>query len=733
MINWAERIRSHFMNFESSQRGHQVHGKKDENPLGGKPPANEQERVPLTPEQIEAYKQQAQEWLDSYAGLFTTFAKDVSLKFTLSDAFYINLEKGEINLDARWFAERGFSKEQIFWAVLHELTHFRDLAEDPQGTKDNFEYIIQQAKRTARVMRRKLEDTFGVGSDEVRHATAVPAGKKGMAAFSPIEQAAYKCHHLFFNCLDDIYVNTEIPRRAPVFQKGNQGKVVQDLYRKQLFPGLDYTKSPQHMQLVYKLLREVMVPEEEVNVNSDVLRDAQVSFYFNNNDYSPQELIGAYIVPSSTNNTEAGERHRVLRETLEPRFVELLMRDIEDWQPQKPEDKKDAPSDNMSGEGEEENDGQPTSTPPNGGVEMPFAQAYKDFETRTPDQISETDMQEWKAGNEEAFRQRQEEARAAAKKAQDEQAAIDKPWLDKIGVSQAEMKRFRDLQRQVQPYLQDLSRLWRHLVHGESREMRSGMEGHFKTGSELDIAKVVEAWPQIDKGRVDDARIMKRMMPKEVAVSRPELIRFRVVGDVSGSMNGPKLDLLRQTMVLLLSSLEEFNQHLNMTRVRTKSKMQVDTEAWKFGNHAQKIKGFRQQSRAQADQAEVVRVFTSLDSAVGSTNDADALATINQSFSPQDLKSIREGKIMEIIFEVTDGVSDAPVRTRQEVDRLLAAGVIIRAFQIGRTTVHERRPFNEVWNKNRERPLGMIIGEDIEKLLPAVVEALSEHLKNVRL
>ena len=43
--------------------------------------------------------------------------KDVSLDFKMSNGFYIDLENGTVNLDTKWFAEKGFSKEQIFYWI----------------------------------------------------------------------------------------------------------------------------------------------------------------------------------------------------------------------------------------------------------------------------------------------------------------------------------------------------------------------------------------------------------------------------------------------------------------------------------------------------------------------------------------------------------------------------------------------------------------------------------------
>src|SRR3989344_85830 len=111
--------------------------------------------------ELEEYQAKGQEMINSYHKFLMTFAQDVSLDFKMSDGFYIDLEKGEVNLDAKWFAGKGFLRDQILWATLHELAHFRDLAEDPEKMMKNFDYIISQAKKTGSVITAKWEKKYG--------------------------------------------------------------------------------------------------------------------------------------------------------------------------------------------------------------------------------------------------------------------------------------------------------------------------------------------------------------------------------------------------------------------------------------------------------------------------------------------------------------------------------------------------------------------------------------------
>jgi uncharacterized protein YegL len=252
------------------------------------------------------------------------------------------------------------------------------------------------------------------------------------------------------------------------------------------------------------------------------------------------------------------------------------------------------------------------------------------------------------------------------------------------------------------------------------------MEGHFKTGDELDVQKTIEDWGSIQEGKFEQAKIFRKIEDKEVVTQKPELIRVRVVGDMSGSMDEDKLRVLQQAMTLIFSSLDEFQTYLNATRAETKSKLEVETEGWVFSNSAEKIK-----SLDDKENIEMVSIFNHLQNSTGGTYDNRALSSILNSLTPDDEEKIKSGKIMDIVFEITDGGSSDQNAAREAVDNLIEKGVISRAFQVGRVGAGERRAFDEVWNESREKERGVRVGVDISALIPAITKALKEYLGDV--
>ena len=64
---------------------------------------------------------------------------------------------------------------------------------------------------------------------------------------------------------------------------------------------------------------------------------------------------------------------------------------------------------------------------------------------------------------------------------------------------------------------------------------------------------------------------------------------------------------------------------------------------------------------------------------------------ISNSLTSEDREKIKQGKIMELVFEITDGGSSRPENARDLVDQMTELGVIARAFQIGSVSDGEKK------------------------------------------
>lgn len=699
---------------------------KDEKPFGNLEEEKKKEN------ELEKYQKEAQDFIDSHRRLLTTFAKDISLSFKISDDFFINLEKGEVNLDAKWFADKNCSKEQILWGCFHELEHFRDLDADSEGVMKNFEHIKKQAKKTGAEILKKWEEKYGASNPEfvenLKKQKPLNPKKPEKGTMNAVEISAYKIHHTFYNIFDDINDNNNVARKAAAFEKEAEGgREISRLYQEKLFQETDYSKLPRHLQFIYKLIREEMVSDEEVILSEEISEIMERKIKFQGKEFTPKEIVENFVKPRKNRDTLASQRHFALQKTLEPIFEELLARDLSEWDPQKPE-KQDGQS--QPGEGGESSGN-------------PFEENYEDYDKNSPDQISEEDIKDWMNKNNEE-KEKKEAAKAeqekqknktAQEKADEAQDKDDKNWCEKNGISEMDFRNFKKIENEVEPYLKELSQLWQKIIYGSSRKLERETQGHFKTGTEMDVQKVIEEWPKIAKKKFENVRVMKRTVSKETLVEMPEFIRIRLVGDMSGSMDQEKIRILQQCFVLILSSVREFNTYLNLTRPQTKSKLEADAEGWIFGDEAEKIKKLRSESGQSYndEQIEIIKAFEKLSKTIGGTYDNEALKKIRESLSAKDLENISNKKIMEIVFEITDGGSSNAEEARNEVDKLIERNIIARAFQIGEVSEGEKNTFNSVWNDGREDKRGEMVGEEIANLIPAITSALKKYLSSVKL
>ena len=624
-------------------------------------------------EELYEIVKKAESFIDGYRPLFNSFARDVSLEFVpKAEDFKINLETGKVDLDIRWFKEKDYNLNQLIWACFHELGHFKDMKRDPEAFKRKHEYIESKGR-------------------------------------------FWKSYHIFYNVLDDIYVNFDVAESAPAYDPEEAGgQEVKKLYQEKLFPVTDYTKQPRHLQFIYALLRRQMVPEEKIKVSPEVEKVLKKKIKIFGREYDLDTIINIFIKPALTPEGKeeniASRRYRILKDYIEPLYEKLLE-----------EDKKDPrwKSDVEKGKN-------------------PFESFYREFEENNVDQIPDKDIKDWIDQSEKEKKEEEkgekEEEKSPQRKAKEAQKRADEEFAKKHNISPEEMKNFRKIEAEITPYLDKLSELWRSIVYGKSEKVKVALRGFYRTGLSIDISQAIKEWPQIETGKAGEVKIYIRPEEEKVLVERPELIRVHLVCDLSSSMDSSKRRVLKQSTVLLLRSLEEFQTYLNLTRGLTGSKLNVDTEVWGFGNKGaeKRLKRFsREEGRPEElDRIEMIKCIGKLDQDLGWTYDDCPLREIakDNTLTPGRIEDIKKEKVMDIVIEITDGGSSdakAAIRALKELEN---QGVIARAIQVGEVTSGERRIFKKVWGEK-----GDSIGKEIENLVPAVATILAKYLSTVRL
>ena len=743
-------------------------------------------------QEMERYLEEMQKHLDDMlrTGFLSNFARDTSLRFVFRNkgGCSIDLETGRVNLPIKWFYKRKMNREQILFAVMHEIQHFEDLRSDPEGRKQGSEHIKKIGREIGAKMLEKWRGALDLSDpaqkkyfDSISKQKPLDKKNPSKGTMNKMEIIGYNIFHDFYNHLDDIWCNVSVGRKAPVFEVGSTGKgEIERLYKESLFKGLDYTKLSRHRQFMSAILRDNNVSDEKSVVSPDVAEALEREVSFMGKKYIVQDVIDNFIKPSNGRNTKASQRYFIIKDIIEPLFKELLFKDIEEWQPKKKEPKEKQKKQKKS-EGEqndEENEGGGSDDPFNedgdeenegdgeeniegeegeegedgedgesGGYdgENPFEGEIKDAKNRSIGRITQDEIDKWKDkvddDERKAEEKKKEDNKSPEQRAKENKEKSERDFAKRNaggGFSEEEilknMTEFHRIESIVSPYLEDLSCLWRYIVYGKSRIVDREMVGHFESGEEFDAQEAINKWAEIKKKYQTDERrprIFLKREDKETAVNMPEKIRVRIVGDMSGSMDNSKREILKQVFVLLTSSLNEFNSHLNLTRSKTKTNLIVETEGYVFGSMFKKIKSFEDDANL-----EMVTVCSNLENTLGNTNDSGPLSAIEGSISEEEQELIKSGKIMDIVFEITDGGSTSEDETKSLVLKLSGMGIVPRAFQIGIPLEDvenvDRKKFDRVWNSDGNE-FGKPVGTDIANLIPAVVKVLVGYLEGVQI
>lgn len=199
------------------------------------PSINHSESPMVTPEQEAAVERQAS--LDKAAAFLDDQIPalcrltGMNVQVAVGEGWATDTKTGSFTIDPSFFIEKGYSADHCVFATLHELmAHVRDIKRDP----------VFSARQNAFIM----------GSKD------------------PQEQQA---RHIFNNILTDIHGNKQIMNMLPAMQE-----VGADIYASRLFPAerggepVDYASNPMHLQFLYKIIRQEMIPGSKTPVRQEV-------------------------------------------------------------------------------------------------------------------------------------------------------------------------------------------------------------------------------------------------------------------------------------------------------------------------------------------------------------------------------------------------------------------------------------------------------------------------------
>jgi len=217
---------------------------------------------------------------------------------TVGDGWSTNIKTGAVTVDPSFFIEEGYRPEWCSYAIMHEISaHLRELITDPE-------------------MSVKIHDFVGES----------------------------RAKHLFHNIMSDIAGNKRIHNMLPA-----QAAVAEQLYSKKLFAEGDFRELPRHLQLMYKIIRQEMIPGSDTAVLPEVDEAIARLRHFGEGDDDIIEL-STKVNKTPTKEMEPGVKLNLWISHIYPEFEKLREQDIAD--PIQNQDNKE------QGEGEGEGEGQ---------------------------------------------------------------------------------------------------------------------------------------------------------------------------------------------------------------------------------------------------------------------------------------------------------------------------------------------------------------------------------------
>lgn len=532
---------------------------------------------------------------------------------TRSERWSTNMQTGEVTADPTFFTERGYTPDMAVYATLHEVAaHLRELIEEPRHTEEVISFV---------------------GKDEAKHIF----------------------HNIFSDIAGNNLIHAVLPESMP--------KVAEELYRNKLFSETDYSHiQPRHMQFLYKIIRQEMIPDGETTVLPEV--DEAIASL---RDYEGKGDLIKYSTAVAKSRKEImtpQEKFRVWKEIIYPVYQQLIEQD------------KQEPVTSGSGSGESaqasENPTEPQSSDEK--IEIPgegaFAEYYQDYrENRHPEPLSEEEHEEV---HKHAKQKGSPSARPQTRQAQD---VIDQQIRRETdGHTLAEQQRYNAEVRRWQSQIAEMRDVFKKVIQERIAQKRGLGRRALPEGAILDPNRLAQTVIDVKSGveQPDAFRDYEQRQRQVEAVGKTDYV---FVFDVSGSMadNG-KAQAAASSAVIGLEGLAAMQRDIEDTQAANNIDLELDirTAIYTFGQETTELKPLS----SSLNLKERLDTYAAV-SSPGDSNTYDFLALE----AIQKLEHDRDRR--QIALVVSDGESGDASRARRAIEQLRSGGWQIYGVSIG--------------------------------------------------
>ena len=487
-----------------------------------------------TPEQ-EALLEECQSALDKAA----SFLRDqipalcqltgMSVNVAVGKGWATDPETGSFTIDPSFFTEKGYSADHCVFATLDELmAHVRDVKHDPA-------FAARQ-------------NTFIMGSKD------------------PQERQA---RNIFNNIFTDIHGNKQIMNMLPAMRE-----VGADLYDNRLFPTerdsepVDYTKEPMHLQFLYKIIRQEMIPGSETPVRQEV--DEAID-QLRNFQGGQIDLISFLTDPNAKGSDgkkmSGNDRFDYWLTQIWPRYEKLIELDKQEAKDNQQD--SDSPQNDT---GEQNNN--------------PFSDAYTDyFDNRHPDPLSPEEHEKIHKTIKKANQDKRRENITPEQREYSRQREADRRYREQTGHSLREKEKYNSEVRRFRKQINQMRQVFRSVLDEVVATRRGLSRRAHQDGDVLDPNRLAQTVADIRSGVAPEA-----FQRYEAIRGRTELsckTDYFFVFDCSDSMAGKSAQSAASCAVIMLEGLASMERDIRKLEKEQNidlSDLSVRTALYTFGN-----------------------------------------------------------------------------------------------------------------------------------------------------
>ena len=545
----------------------------------------------------------------------------MNVRVAIGEGWATNPETGSFTIDPSFFIEKGYSADHCMFATLHELmAHVRDIKRDP----------VFSARQNAFVTSSK----------------------------NPQEQQA---RHIFNNILTDIHGNKQVMNMLPAMQE-----VGADIYASLLFPTerdgepVDYASNPMHLQFLYKIIRQEMIPGSKTPVRQEV--DEAIN-QLRNFQGGQIDLISFLTDPGARGangkKLSGSDRFDYWLTQIWPKYENLIKLDKQEAEnTQTQQQNGDQQTTNNT---TEQQDADPSQNADTKQGDNPFADAYADyFDNKHPEPFSPKEHKKIHDAIDKATQEKRHETMTPEQRERARQIAANRRYQEQTGHSLREKQQYDNEVKRLHRQIDQMRQVFQSVLD-EVVATRRGLSRRAHQDGDI-----------LDPNRLAQTVVDIKSSVKPEAFQRYETVRGRTelncktdyffVFDCSGSMSGTPAQAAANCAVIMLEGLAgmerdirqlEEQQHIDL------SDLSVRTSLYTFGTDATCHKPLSS-GLSDKQRLDIYAAVTAADA--GSTADYLALQKITTLPHEQDRQ--------RIVVVVTDGASDGPDAARAAISQL---------------------------------------------------------------